>query len=218
MPGNGQHASRKLDKNRRVPVTAKCGAKGRSGKPCGMAAGQGTSHVGWGRCKLHGGNTPTGIKSAARLKLEAEMAAGPTLGGPIEVDPSEALLQEVHRAAGYVAWLSAKVATLDEADLFEPTPVGHQASALLRELQHEREMLRRAAESALKAGIAERQVRVAESQAQILAGVIRAVLSDPEIELTPASRVRVPSVVRRHLEAVPTTDVEPAAELEAGGG
>lgn len=35
---------------------------------CSLPAGWGTDHVGVGRCKLHGGNTPN-HKTAARLKL-----------------------------------------------------------------------------------------------------------------------------------------------------
>lgn len=43
----------------------KCGAKKRdgSGECCGLPAGWGTDHVGEGRCKLHGGNTPRGADS-----------------------------------------------------------------------------------------------------------------------------------------------------------
>lgn len=33
----------------------KCMAKNRSGNPCALPAGWGTSHTGNGRCKLHGG-------------------------------------------------------------------------------------------------------------------------------------------------------------------
>lgn len=39
-----------------VPVT--CGAKARNGGRCRQEAGWGTTHVGQGRCKLHGGATP----------------------------------------------------------------------------------------------------------------------------------------------------------------
>ena len=39
----------------------KCGAKTRAGTPCQQPAGWGTSHVGEGRCKLHGGKS-TGPK------------------------------------------------------------------------------------------------------------------------------------------------------------
>lgn len=42
----------------------KCGAKTRSGSPCGRPAGWGTDHPGSGRCKLHGGCS-TGPKTEA---------------------------------------------------------------------------------------------------------------------------------------------------------
>jgi hypothetical protein len=41
----------------------KCGAKTRGGHPCTHGAGQRTEHVGDGRCWLHGGKTPRGMKS-----------------------------------------------------------------------------------------------------------------------------------------------------------
>jgi hypothetical protein len=37
---------------------AKCEAKTRAGRPCRLPAGWATDHVGFGRCKLHGGATP----------------------------------------------------------------------------------------------------------------------------------------------------------------
>lgn len=37
----------------------KCGAKTRAGTPCQFAAGYKTDHVGFGKCRLHGGATPT---------------------------------------------------------------------------------------------------------------------------------------------------------------
>jgi uncharacterized protein YjcR len=37
-----------------------CGAKTRAGTPCMQKAGWGTSHLGEGRCKLHGGSSPGG--------------------------------------------------------------------------------------------------------------------------------------------------------------
>ncbi|MDX3860052.1 hypothetical protein [Streptomyces europaeiscabiei] len=53
----------------------KCGAKTKAGTPCGMPAGFGTSHVGTGRCKLHGGSTPTQIVAVER-QLAREALAG----------------------------------------------------------------------------------------------------------------------------------------------
>src|SRR5438445_284324 len=95
----------------------KCGSRKRdgSGDTCALPAGWGTDHVGIGKCRLHGGKTRT-----HQVAAQAEMVrqAVVTYGLPREVDPSQALLEEVHRTAGHVAWLAAKVAQLDEADLF----------------------------------------------------------------------------------------------------
>lgn len=54
--------------NPRSPIhdSTYCGAKKRqSGGCCMHPAGWGTGHVGIGRCKLHGGCTPTHRQSAA---------------------------------------------------------------------------------------------------------------------------------------------------------
>lgn len=54
----------------------KCGARtrgNRKGGRCQLPAGWGTAHVGFGRCRLHGGNTPSQIKSIAPQLLRAEM-------------------------------------------------------------------------------------------------------------------------------------------------
>jgi len=42
-----------------------CGATNREDQPCGLPAGWGTDHVGEGRCKLHGGASPTGKDNPA---------------------------------------------------------------------------------------------------------------------------------------------------------
>lgn len=53
----------------------KCGARTRAakreGRPCQQAAGWGTDHPGYGRCKLHGGRTPSG-RNAARRAMAAK--------------------------------------------------------------------------------------------------------------------------------------------------
>lgn len=53
------------DESRRL-----CGAKTRAakreGRPCQQPAGWGTDHAGYGRCKLHGGRSPSGRNSARR--------------------------------------------------------------------------------------------------------------------------------------------------------
>ena len=42
-----------------------CGAKKKNGETCRAAAGQGTRHIGTGRCKFHGGNAASGPAAGA---------------------------------------------------------------------------------------------------------------------------------------------------------
>jgi len=51
-------------------VVKTCGATKRQGDkaPCRKPAGWGTSHVGFGTCKLHGGSTPASSKHAEKQR------------------------------------------------------------------------------------------------------------------------------------------------------
>lgn len=193
---------------------AKCGARKRGSEGvCAYPAGWGTDHVGYGRCKLHGGNTPTHQRAAQKAKIEHAVA---TLGLPREIDPRDALLEEVYRTAGAVAWLDQQVRTLlpeeviwgksEEIDRhateFPGTDATYKAQVhLWVELwQRERAHLVRVSKEAIAAGIEERKVRLAEQQGALLAGVIKSILAD--LELTPEQQAKVPVVVPKRLRAV----------------
>jgi hypothetical protein len=181
-----------------MPADA-CGAKTRSGGHCAKPAGWGTKHQGIGRCRLHGGNSPTHNRSAERAQAAAAVA---TYGLPREVDPHTALLEELHRTAGIVAWLSAQVGELAENEVHGPVGDGehprHEPSVWIRLHQEERGHLARVAKTCVDVGIEERRVRLAESQGELLAQVIRSVLAD----LGVANHPQAPTVVRRHLTAI----------------
>lgn len=85
-----------------------------SGDLCHQAAGWGTKHVGVGNCKLHLGNSPS-HKTAAKIEIARQAAA--TYGLPVEIHPAQALLEEVQRTAGHVAWLGAIIAGMQQSDL-----------------------------------------------------------------------------------------------------
>jgi hypothetical protein len=86
-----------------------CAARTRSGGRCRRPAGHGTEHLGLGRCKLHGGSTPSQIERARRELAARELAV---MGAAIAVGPTQALLECVYRAAGQAAWLRLKVESL----------------------------------------------------------------------------------------------------------
>lgn len=71
----------------------------------------------------------------------------------------------------------------------------------------ERDRIVRYAKVAHDMGIAEREVKLAEQQGQLLAQVITQVLGD--LDLTPGQQAKAPAAIRTRLRA--------AAELEAGG-
>lgn len=155
----------------------KCGGKTTAGGQCTQAAGWGTDHAGFGRCKLHGGATPNGTKSAERERDEqaAEQAIS-RYGLPRTVDPATALLEEVYRSAGTVAYLGSIVAKLEEEQLVNGS--GDGPSVWVRMLNDERKHLAAVSRSTVDAKIAERHVRVAEVVGGHLVAFVRALLTD----------------------------------------
>lgn len=57
---------------------------------------------------------------------------------------------------------------------------------------------------AIAAGLAERQVRLAERQGALLADALRAVMGDASLGLSEEQRRAMPGVIRRHLSAIST--------------
>jgi hypothetical protein len=180
---------------------------------CTRPAGWGTEHPGHGPCKLHGGNTSSQVKAATVAKAVAAVA---TFGLPREIDPRDALLEEVYRSAGAVDWLHQQVQALEAKDVvwgkseevekqaseYPGVDVTHKAAVnVWVELwRAERAHLVKVAKEAINCGIEERKVRLAEQQGSLLAGVIKAILGD--LDLTPEQSAKVATVVPRHLRSV----------------
>jgi len=70
-------------------------------------------------------------------------------------------------------------------------------SVLLAERKHQMDV----AKVLVAAGIADRQVRIIEAQAQVLGIAIRAILDD--LKLTPEQQHMAPMIVRQHLAELP---------------
>lgn len=204
-----------------------CGAKRtrNGGTPCTQPAGWGTEHVGIGPCKLHGGSTSAHVARAA--KVQAQMHAV-TMGAPVDIDPHEALLWCVRTAAGEVAYCNAMVAAIDPdaatgAQLQRKVrPLkGEYGEESMSQLAEEKtytdprlhiwittrhgalERLAKFSKMALDAGVAERQVQLAEQWADVLGQAIGNILVG--LKLTSAQQQLAPELVRANLAVLEGT-------------
>lgn len=192
-------------------------AKG-TGEQCSQPAASG-QHV----CRYHGGAAPQTIAKAQ--KREAERKAQvlvATYGLKVETTATQALLDEVQWTAGHVAWLRERVQEIESSALAEGTDHDHPLvwgitreksggedrgtteeaapNIWLKLYQQERAHLVKVCEAAIKAGIEERRVRLAEAQGALVAQAIRAILAD--LGLTTEQQARVSEIVPRHLRAL----------------
>lgn len=189
-----------------------CGAKTRSGGNCHHEAGWGTQHVGVGRCKLHGGAEPhaqvNGMVQLARREQQV-------MGMPLAIEPQDAILECIRIAAGEVAYASERIAELSVVDAVAPVRRTLERESAEDSVQETREdgaathiwiTVRRQAMdrlvsyslAALKAGIEERLVKVAEQQGMLLAQAIQGILA----ELGVKDRPEVAGIVRKHLTLI----------------
>lgn len=185
-----------------MPMREICGATKRNGDPCGRTPGWGTPHPGYGNCKNHGGCTPNGIKHAAE---EAARDAVQRYALPREIDPHDALIEELERTAGWVAFLNEQVQAISEVNDMRqlkgggkdgiPEEVPH---IWIQMLKDERIHLVNVAKTCVAVGIEERRVKMAEEQGQLMAQVVRGILADLDIPLSP----EVQTVVRKNFTLI----------------
>jgi hypothetical protein len=173
-------------------------------------------------CRYHGGAAPQSIKAGERRVTEEKARVlAETYGRKIKTTATEALLEEVQWTAGHVAWLRERVQeieTVEDAGADaenglvwgttrrksggEDRGVTEEAvpNVWLKLYQQERTHLVKVCSEAIRAGIEERRVHLAEQQGSLVAQAIRAILAD--LNLNSEQQARVPEVVPRHLRAL----------------
>lgn len=133
-----------------------------------------------------------------------------TYGDPLDITPQEALLAEVQRTAGHVAWMRELIAEFGDKASDNEDGDGTGSSALaqwspalglapsvwLQIYTDERKHLVRASEAAIRAGVSERAVKVKEEEARMLAMIFKAFLMNDEMGFTPAQRIAAPNIIR----------------------
>jgi hypothetical protein len=176
-------------------------------------SGRGPCHghhlvAGTDKCRMHLGKQAADVIAEAAARKAVE-----TYGLPRDISPTDALLEEVRYSAGHVAWLRAKVAELEAADLvwgvtekaeknateFAGTDVTQSASVntWLELYFRERKHLLDLTKTAISVGIEERRVKLAEAQGALMNDVIRRILA--RLSLTPDQSVLLPVVVPEEL-------------------
>lgn len=169
-------------------------------------------------CGMHGGKSPKALAGAARRRTEAKVAKlVQTYGIKVETTATDALLDEVKWTAGHVAWLRERVQEIEQyssnSDGENPLVWGvtrvkeggedrgttHEAgpNVWIKLYQAERAHLVKVCSEAIRAGIEERRVKLAEQQGEQVAQAIRGILAD--LHLTPEQLALVPDIVPKHL-------------------
>lgn len=180
----------------------------RAGEPCKRPKVPGLDV-----CRYHGGNAPNAKKAAAeRVALAAAQAEVARIGARRDIHPAEALIELVQFTAGEVHYWRHRVNDLEDDELTWGTTrvkEGGDDHGTTQEakpniaytmLERSSDRLASYAAAALKAGVDERRVRLAESQGQIVAQVIRQVLD--QLHLTEEQQHLVPTVVPAALRLI----------------
>ena len=178
-----------------MPDPAKCTAKSsRTGRPCQKLPIKGSTV-----CRTHGGSAPQVIKAAER-RTEVEQAQKrlaalvATMPGTGSADPQEIIVKLLHDSQMVCAAYRLMLVEDPAAKILVEVSYGVQG---VRLEQHpvallwdkERDRLAKIAVDAAKIGIAERTVRLQESQVAEFAGIVERALA--RAGLSAAERLKV---------------------------
>jgi hypothetical protein len=193
-----------------------CLAHNKAGDPCGKRAINGADV-----CPDHGARAPQ-VAAAAERRVELGRAerAVVTYGLPRNIDPFDALREEIARTAGHVAWLAEIVSeleqdvlvwgkTLEEAGKGTGQKEGNTAkirneasvNIWLTLYDQERKHLVLVCRTAIQCGLAKREVEILESQGRLIADMFRSIFDDPELGLDDGTKRRMREIASRHLRA-----------------
>ena len=194
------------DKGQLICGARKRGARNGQGQPCQTKPVRGGT-----RCGNHGGKAPKAQEAATRRVMEAE--ANEILGRidpeAVQKHPVEHLLNLINQKAAEVSWLRTKVKALQEDELTYGltkeemgTEKGEETNLRTYEvnqniwwqlLRSAEEQLAKWSTAALRAGIEERRVKLAEQQGQLVVTAIQQILDG--LQLTPGQLKLVPQIV-----------------------
>lgn len=221
-PPHSDHMSKMLKNKVRsgLEKNPKCHVTKKNGEPCRNYALTGLTV-----CLAHGGKTKASLAKSRRItaKKEADLAIRrelkklEKLGGRLDVDPLDAMLEQVGEAAAnvevlrsYISGLNVEVdsdgaiAMPDETIYYDKggTHVQARVHIMVTMYNEERDRLVRYSKMCIDAGVDERRVRVAELQAQRLGQAFAAALEDVRSLLTPEAVEGLKEALARRLRAL----------------
>lgn len=181
---------------------------------CLRPAGYNTEHSGSGycwKCEIALKKKPEGTPAALRRLHEEVVQKRQFMGQHIDINPHDAIMTELRRSAGTVAWFEERIKEIgndeenggEQAALQQFTKMGVMPSNWMVLYQWERKHMVDVASLAIKAGVAERQVRLAEQHGQLLALAISNFLRAPELALTPQQQGMAPQIMSKILLSLP---------------
>lgn len=145
-----------------------CFGRKKHGGVCRRPAGWGTSHVGMGRCKLHGGSTPTHVKSAENARIQGEIGKlRESLALPTDADGAGAIEEALLITRRTMRAVDHLVSELDSL------VTEGRTHPLVAQLQQWSDAAAKVAKLGLDAGIDERKQALSEEQHQLMAEAMR---------------------------------------------
>lgn len=124
-----------------------------------------------------------------------------------EEHPVKGLLREYRRTAAVVAYLDDLVGAEGFQDTYADKLDAARLAPEIEWWERERDRLAKRSVELLRAGVEERQVRIAETQAHDVVGAIQALLGSPELALTREQKQAATPLVRQLLRQVFNGDV-----------
>lgn len=187
-----------------------CGAKKTNGEgTCTQLAGHGTDHPGYGRCTNHGGSTEAGKISAAKHAIQERINTRRMADGKkVEVAPGVVMMEEISRSAGAVAYFDEIV------NQIPPKEIGDIKNQTLVNMWNEqRRLLIQASSITVRAGLAERAVRIQEEQSTAVVQALMAVLRASELGLSLEQQSTARVLMARQLRALAAPPPLPVGDV-----
>lgn len=169
--------------------------------PCTRPAGWGTGHAGVGRCKMHGGSTPTHERAGQRelLEREAREAFGrlADVSTPI-TDPLTALFELAGHVKAWMEFLAGRIADLKT--LSHDSFAGEQIEGEIQLWERALDRCNTVFGTAARLNIDERLAAITERQAEVVMAAINAALDAAGV--LPQQRADAQRAAARRLRAV----------------